>query len=544
MWLGSWLLLACGKEARSPAPTVVLVRVDGEVDEVAKVRVTVQDRAQLATGSSATLGVGDAGDGFPLFFKVVPPKGETQGSFVVRVDGLDDADALRVSAQAWARFAPGKTRLLQLLLSSDCDQVLCADDQSCHYGDEARTPGECGDILSPNLTEPASVPADESTLPTLIPPARERSSRDADGRDDAEVDAPDPSADAAVAAPAEAGRDAPSGDTGTAAASRVDANAAGANDAASQTSAEAGGAGSCLTHTLDANGTAPDVLVVFDRSQSMLFGNRWEPSRQATETVLRELEHAIAFGLVLFPANVSVPDVAGVGGLGGLLGGGGTGGGGASQCVGGEKLDVPTRLDNAAAISAVLDATMPEGFTPTASALLAAGTALGDRTPQPGAVVKPGYVLLVTDGAPACQSLIAPEGDVMEVDAARMAVSALKAKNIPTYVVGYQIDAASLATMNELARLGGTTSYYPVESGTQLSTALRAITSAVVEPCRYAVPGVDPAPLVRVEVDGRALPPNDADGWTLNGKTLTLHGAACSTLNDGKSHTLRVQTCP
>lgn len=306
--------------------------------------------------------------------------------------------------------------------------------------------------------------------------------------------------------------------------------------------------GPCATKVINAYGLVPDMLIVLDKSTSML-QQRWEPSKQAVKTVTKEFENLISFGLEYFPAgDGGLGNVGGIGGavgglLGGLLGGGAMMAGGGNpmpaptMCGGMEKLDVPIMLKNAAAISQSVDMTTPNGFTPTGPALQAALKILGDRNQQLDGTVKPGYVLLVTDGDPRCGLA----EDPTQQEAARAAVKALKAANIPTYVLGYQIDPAFGNFMNELAMLGGSTKYYPVESGDQIVAAFREVTKDVIK-CTFTLDQVPENPKkVRVQIDGVSVPLNAADGWVIDGKTVTLQGGACSTLKDGKGHMLQAQ---
>lgn len=334
----------------------------------------------------------------------------------------------------------------------------------------------------------------------------------------------------------------------------VDASAAPLGGGQSATPVQSGvDSGVCAVKVIDAYGAVPDVLIVLDRSSSML-ATRWEPSRQAVKTITRDFEGLIAFGLEYFPGVDgdlgglggvagglgAIGGAGGIGGFGGLLGGGGQGGIDPTQlqCGGTEKLDVPLMLRNAAAIAASVDATGPLGLTPTGAALDTALQILGDRSPQLDATVKPAYVLLVTDGDPRCDPRNA---DVAQQRAARAAVQALKSANIPTYVIGYQIDPLFVGLMNELAQLGGTLRYHPVESGAQIEAALREITKDVVS-CKFSLDTEPPdVKRVRVQIDGVSIPLNSPDGWVIQGKNITLIGGACATLKDGKGHILNAQ---
>ena len=313
------------------------------------------------------------------------------------------------------------------------------------------------------------------------------------------------------------------------------------------TGALPGGAGAvpgamapCSNKVINAYGLVPDMLIVLDKSTSMMTGNRWEPSKQAVQTITKEFEALISFGLEYFPAgDGGLGTIGGVGGLiGGLLGGGGMGGAPpAAMCGGMEKLDVPLALNNAQPITDSMNATMPAGFTPTGPALDVALKILGARTPQLDTEVKPAFVLLVTDGDPRCN--IAE--DPAQQEAARAAVRALKMANIPTYVFGFQIDGNYRTLMDELAMLGGTMHYYPVESRDQIVAAFRDVTKDVIK-CTFSLDTIPDDPKrVRVQIDGKSIPLNAADGWVIDGNNVTLQGGSCAMLKDGMGHTLAAQ---
>jgi uncharacterized protein YegL len=304
----------------------------------------------------------------------------------------------------------------------------------------------------------------------------------------------------------------------------------------------AGTTSGCATKVVNAYGLVPDMLIVLDRSLSMLQGLRWDPSKQAVKTITAEFEGLLAFGLEYFPGGDAtignIGGLLGAGDLGGLLGGGAVPTGGLPVACGGmEKIDVPLMLKNAAPIASSIDQTFPNGFTPTGSALSVALKALGDRGQLLDQVVKPAYVLLVTDGDPRC----GVADDPAQQEAARAAVKALKAANIPTYVFGYQIDGAYQALMNEFAMLGGTRQYFPVENSQQIIDAFRQITKDVIR-CTFSLDQVPPdLKKVRVQIDGVSIPLNSTDGWAIDGMNVTLQGGACAKLKDGKGHTLVAQ---
>ncbi len=269
----------------------------------------------------------------------------------------------------------------------------------------------------------------------------------------------------------------------------------------------------CERKTIHAQSVPPDVLIVLDKSASMLFGLRWDPSRMAVEMLVSEFESQVHFGLSMFPA--------------GDLG----------MCDPGE-LDVPLDIMNAAQITQQIDAVLPFGITPTAQTLENALMFLGDRSvvgadsgPAPAT-----YVLLVTDGEPNCPDLMHLDPTQGSIDA----VSALHDADIKTFVIGYEVGLGA-GLMDQLAQAGGTDHYYPVENQTDLTEAFHEITKDIIS-CTFELTEVPPDPTyVRIELDGKTVGINTADGWVINGKVITLQGAACNTLRDGVEHKLESQ---
>jgi von Willebrand factor type A domain len=280
----------------------------------------------------------------------------------------------------------------------------------------------------------------------------------------------------------------------------------------------------CLVQPIDVNGRAPDLLIVMDRSLSMA-PVRWVPSVQAVNQLVTQYQNAVDFGLSVFPPVLKdIPDLDRLD-LTDL-----------DRSCGKAVLDVPVAPTNAVAVSGALSAMQPGGTTPTAAALASALTFLGSRS-QRGldvAASKPGYVLLVTDGEPNC-STTAIQDSVA-------AAAALLSAGIKVFVVGYSVSAAA-ETMNSIAKAGGTERYYGVESPDELDAALRAITKDVVR-CDFelATTTQNPNPnFILVTIDGKQISPSNTDGWEVNGRRVTLVGAACETLKDGTIHNLSAE---
>lgn len=298
-----------------------------------------------------------------------------------------------------------------------------------------------------------------------------------------------------------------------------------------------GGDNNCEELTARAMPTTPDMLIVLDRSGSMKRGdvNRWDPSVSAVKSITSSLDTKIRFGMMLFPKACDPTDFqCTIGMLG-------------NACEPGE-LEVPVDIGTSGAIGGLLDMSAPGGGTPTGATLQAAQAILDAQVAGPDEVVTPKFILLVTDGQPTC-----PNGDG-SVDATAQeleddknltvqAIDSLLASGAKTYVIGYDAasDPALASALTEFAQHGGTTDYRAVEDEQSLLTEFQKIAGEVVS-CSYQLDTAPPDPsYVLVTLDGKQLNLDQPDGWSINGKAVTLEGQACKTLQDGKDHTLNVQ---
>lgn len=297
----------------------------------------------------------------------------------------------------------------------------------------------------------------------------------------------------------------------------------------------------CDSISIQAKSNPPDVLIVLDRSSSMVQNgaNRWAPSVQAVKALTTELNDAVSFGLMLFPAPGAMAGVAqgildtlGLGAVNTFLPED-------TGCAPG-KVVVPMKVSNAQAIGQALDRGAPQGlaYTPTATSLEAALAALR-RQSCADCMERPTYVLLVTDGEPTCTSG-QPMGTQADVDATNAAIDKLRAADIKTYVVGYNTKAspAADAAMTSFAMHGGTERYLAVENGAELNEELRRIAGSLVS-CEYELnEAVEDPALVRVIIDGKTLILNE--GWTLEGRKVILN-EACDMIRDAKVHNVRIK---
>ncbi len=272
----------------------------------------------------------------------------------------------------------------------------------------------------------------------------------------------------------------------------------------------------------------PKAMFVLDRSTSMRtsFGaqrlSRWVSLTNGLAQVLPLVDDSLELGALLFPT---------VGG---------------ASCSVGSAPSLPVRPRQGQALLSLMRATTPNGNTPTADAIRAAGNQL---LATPAAATARALVL-ATDGAPNCNPNLATpcrcaDGATNCQQATRCLddtraigeVRRLAQRGVPTYVIGIQDTSASaLGVLSDLARAGGRArdagvAYLAVSSEADLSTALVDI-SRQVGACVYVTPSVPDAngELV-VSLGSRRLAADSTDGWSWADREhgeLHLHGGACA----------------
>jgi len=276
----------------------------------------------------------------------------------------------------------------------------------------------------------------------------------------------------------------------------------------------------CEKFSVPARANAPDILIVLDRSGSMISGGRWQPSVNAIKKFTSALDGAVSFGLMLYPDPTALF-------------------GQAASCAPG-KLDVPFATNNAMKIASTLDWSGPGATsqTPTAASLEAARAVVETPTCA-DCPTKEKYVVLVTDGQPNCGA----SGDRMGADVANTvaAIKAMTAVGVKTYVVGYdtKTDPQLGQVMDQFAAAGGTDEHFGVENEATFVAELTKIAGQVIS-CEYELnePVSDPT-YVRVAIDTKSY--GYQQDWTLeDGKRVILQGAACATLRDAKTHNLEI----
>lgn len=258
----------------------------------------------------------------------------------------------------------------------------------------------------------------------------------------------------------------------------------------------------------------PDVLIVLDKSQSMadsaqdpricrvqVCDSKWRDMKEALIATVGGTQAAINWGLKLFPND--------------------------DRCGVTDDVSAPVAPGNAAVVIAAIQRAFPSGLTPTRLALEASHRYLM-MLPKSSSR----YIVLATDGLPAC-------GGVDESPGAIMAVAKVAAAGIPVFVIGIATQPDAAATLSAMARAGGkpraaNPAYYPVSTSADLSAALASIGGLVVSCTLPIKQPPDPANIA-VDADGKRVPRSDTDGWTYGPAmtTIELRGSWCTKYQSG-----------
>jgi hypothetical protein len=231
-----------------------------------------------------------------------------------------------------------------------------------------------------------------------------------------------------------------------------------------------GGGRSCGLQKFDVERKPAEILLLLDRSKSMIEDTtndgvtlKWNAVLPALKQVIMDTDQAVSWGLKTFPE--------------------GTG----SECVTGSVTDnvvVPVAPMNAAAVVAALNdatnpATQPQGNgTPTGDAVTAAFNYLKKLTST-----NPKYILLATDGAPSCAGTTKDSSTARTYAYTQVMNASSASPPIYTFVVGVATNSNSeTTTLNMLADAGGRprvgllTHFYLGNSTTELTAQLAQIT--------------------------------------------------------------------
>jgi hypothetical protein len=299
---------------------------------------------------------------------------------------------------------------------------------------------------------------------------------------------------------------------------------------------QGGGGGSSttgVTPTGDANcGTAPfgttrmpaDVLLVLDRSGSMVDStsadskcngaagctDRWTAVTSAVSATLTSTANSISWGLKLFSST-------------------------GSGCAVSNGVEVGVAAASVPAINAQITGTTPNGNTPTAQAIAAAMAYLQTVNDQNSK-----YILLATDGEPNCLPGSKNNGDA-NVQGTIDAITAAKNAGFLVYVIGIG-PATSLTNLDSFAAAGGTTNYFPATTPQALTDAFATI-SQTVTTCTFTLTTASPDPgNIAVYMDGNLLTKDDPNGWSFGGgtQTVVINGTSCDAITAGTATKVQV----
>lgn len=341
------------------------------------------------------------------------------------------------------------------------------------------------------------------------------------------------------------------------------------------TASGAGGGGGegnvdCGGDAVNAGQVPANLLLVIDRSESMLDtpagfdDDEWTSLNGALQASLEQLPQTASVGLQLFP---SPDDPEAENARCGMPGGSDL-----TVAITGAEQGVP-------AIAVALDDATPMGSTPTAAAL---ARALDYFSDGPGFAL-PGnrFVLLATDGGPNCNADLSCGADecttnldgdcpqavenccagaagdgCLDGDSTLAAVESLREAGITTYVVGIPGSADYADLLDELAIAGGAPTpepsprYYEVGDSDELAQVLAAITTQLVMTCDFQLDEQPPDKnKVNVFVDGEVVAQEGDDGWEYDESTdpdsVVLKGATCERIQSDGAESVRFEFgCP
>lgn len=296
---------------------------------------------------------------------------------------------------------------------------------------------------------------------------------------------------------------------------------------------------SCGEHDIVTDVAVPQVMLVLDKSNSMVSNRwdadgdpatprvtRWQSLHEVVEGLVGAFDQSVQFGAVMFP-SVSLTDTDP-----------------ATACTVPDAPDVAIGLGHGDAILAAMpaaDSTAIYGGTPTTAGFLTGlDSLLGAADGNPQAIV------LVTDGAANCMDGV-PQNQVFSVyddDLEPAVADAFESERIPTYVVGIDIvdEVVDVPHTNPWERLSevaiaggvareGAEKFYNANDQIELDAALREITGAIQ--CQVTLDRLPSASdRVHLVVGGAEVPYSadcsDTGGWRyVDGDTIELCTAAC-----------------
>ncbi len=271
-------------------------------------------------------------------------------------------------------------------------------------------------------------------------------------------------------------------------------------------------------------GDPPDLLIVLDRSGSMMLApgfpplgdSKWNIMKSSLSTVLAAREANIRFGLSVFPTD--------------------------NDCAVDPGARVGVQISNAAPIVSYLNSTSPNGSTPAHLGLQEALIYYNSIPVNPAGR----YVLFATDGIPNCGGS-PPDVDIETPTETVDAVTALANAGIHTFVLGFGgLFGLDSAVLNDSAQAGlepvagGPPYFYQADDAASLQAVLDTIAGGIIIPsCSFELTSLPPVPEdVAVYFDSVAVPrnPSQQNGWDYypDAGTITFFGTYCDQLTSGQ----------
>ena len=282
----------------------------------------------------------------------------------------------------------------------------------------------------------------------------------------------------------------------------------------------AGKADACINAVLAWHVAPGSVVVVFDQSDSMTqpfdpadggtAGPKWKVATDAVAAGFASTVSELSMGAIFFPTKAT-----------------------GNVCSTVDPIGTPPQIPLEPGASFVSDFQAhfsAPGWTtilgtPTVAALTNTEAVLPEPSPSPG----PRTVVLVTDGAPTCDT---KQADVVAP------VASMAARGIKTYVLGLPGSTAVVSFLNAVAAAGGTGVASTPADPSAFEDAVSQIAASSFDPCTLVVnpPAADPAQVHLVVTDasnpgGAEVPRGDAgDAWMISadGATVTLLGDVCT----------------
>lgn len=335
--------------------------------------------------------------------------------------------------------------------------------------------------------------------------------------------------------------------------------------------------GLCGSEVVPVLAEKPNLYFLVDTSGSMLEPistsgplTKLAAAKQALLTVVSELGHRVSYGLARYPGEA----------IDGALSGCGPGEE-VFETQEGDPLDACGKSDNGPTTEAFAEVVLglnAEGGTPLSATLLELSDTVTDLN---GKTV----LILMTDGAPNCNNeqpcsadecswnvegaafsgvecddsfnccdpaneettrLVFAQSYCVDVDPSEGEIEKLEADGVSTYVIGVPGTEAYTEVMNRLAEAGGTArdgdvAYYDATDLEELTDTLRNIGSEIAQSCEVSLSEDPMEPnLLNVYLDTNLLARDEVDGWTLDGKVVTLHGDACAQVRKGDVSDIRL----